>query len=915
VLFGGGGEDTISGGGGDASINGGDGNDLIFGGTGSLGSLQPGLLFGGAGDDTITSGVGEDTIDGGSGNDLIFGGGLGTINQIFGGIGDDTITSGVGEDTIDGGSGNDLIFGGGLGSISQIFGGDGSDTITSGQGDDTIDGGSGNDLIFGGSGDDTITSGSGDESINGGDGNDLIFGGDFGSDTLDGGGGDDSIYGGSGNDLIFGGAGDDTITAGIGEESINGGDGNDLIFGGDFGSDTLDGGGGDDSIYGGSGNDLIFGGAGDDSIGTSNGDDTLDGGSGNDLIFANVSGNATLSDAEITVGGRTLGLTGFESGALFGGDGPDLLDASAATMPVLLSGGGGDDKLLGGAGNDTLIGGAGNDSLVGGSGDDLYSFGDGDGGEKTVIENASGGTDTLDFHTLSSGITVDLGQSAMQTVSAGLNLTLSGDLELENAFGTDLADTIVGNSLANKLLGFGGSDHLSGLDGDDILQAGSGRRVFLDFESAFEEGEHFYTQEERDAIHARMEQDYALFDMELTQVKPTEGPFVTVLFNAAVYLPGSRIVLGGISDRVGWRELAGGGTVQVDVNGFLGTGKNQLPPTEENFIALSSTIASHELGHTYGLRHHDAFGSPGSGIYSGVNPKRFRPTYTGPSDAHETRLHLSASPASIGTTMTDALGNPFFGEREALKLAFAETGHVVVESVAAKTGSLMIDGSSVSVQTLGVLASIAVPNTIEQGVNLGATLLAAAETVLGSIELTDEGTSESDYYSFAGAAGDTVTIELMSQTLRHRIGNPIDSLLRVYNSAGELVNYYDNPLKAFNDDTFEPTDSILIDLVLPADDTYTVEVDTFSFDAPEFSTYVPGFDAVAFCSFFPAHIACTDSDTGSYELLIYRFDNAATSGDAAGGATCALPRARRTDRRPACDRRCGGAAAAPPAAP
>jgi len=60
-----------------------------------------------------------------------------------------------------------------------------------------------------------------------------------------------------------------------------------------------------------------------------------------------------------------------------------------------------------------------------------------------------------------------------------------------------------------------------------------------------------------------------------------------------------------------------GGDVIVDVNGFLGDAVNKLSPTSENFVALSSTIASHEIAHMYGVRHHDAFGAPGDGILRG----------------------------------------------------------------------------------------------------------------------------------------------------------------------------------------------------------------------------------------------------------------------------------------------------------
>ncbi len=311
-------------------------------------------------------------------------------------------------------------------------------------------------------------------------------------------------------------------------------------------------------------------------------------------------------------------------------------------------------------------------------------------------------------------------------------------------------------------------------------------------------------------------------------------------------------------------------------------GQNQLPPTEANFIALSSTIASHEVGHMLGLRHHDAFGAPGEGIFAALGGNAFLPSYDDAlAAAPETADHLLASPASVRTTLTDALANPYFGEREALKLAFSETGVSIMEaSPTDKTDSLTISGVTYSVQPLGDLPGLVVPNTIENPLadNYGVDFGAAAANVIGSIEI-DPVTrrSESDLYSFYAAAGDIVTVEALSLTLRTRIDFTIDSLIRVYDSQGSKLDYYGSPLGAFNDDGFEPTDSILIDVPIPANGTYYVEVDTFNFYVDEFPRYVPGFDVQQFCGARVGDIRCDDTDTGDYELLIYRFDNTASS--------------------------------------
>ncbi len=573
---------------------------------------------------------------------------------------------------------------------------------------------------------------------------------------------------------------------------------------------------------------------------------------------------------------------------LRGSSGNDSMNASASQFPVMFEGLGGDDSLIGSNFDDMLYGGAGNDTLIGGLGNDTYRFDRTASGTDLINESSGNGEDTLDFDGFTSGVNLDLGSQTLQVVASTLSLTVIGNLE--NAFGTEYADTLRGNSLNNKLYGLNGDDQLFGEAGADVLAAGRQRIVFLDFDSASESGEYVYTTEQRDLIEARIRADYEPFDIEFTRTRPTTGPYVTVLFNAAVYNPLNQIVLGGISERIGWRELSGTGLVQVDINGFLGTATNKLPSTQENVVALSSTIAAHELAHTYGLRHHDAFGAPGTGIFQGVNnANRFAPFYQGPQAAEETRLHLIASPASIGTTLVDALGNPFFGEREALKLAFAESGVVMSEVPNIEKNVLLQVGTqSVQVQPLGALPAIEVPNTILRGINqaAGSFLSAAAVAVTGSIQLAGNGKSESDYYSFSGNAGDTVTIEVLSQSLRHRYSNFIDSIVRVYNSTGQKVAYYGSPIGAYNDDTFEPTDSILIDLVLPASDTYTIEVDTFSFSSPEFPEYNPTFDVQAFSLANPNNTAVTDRDTGNYELLIYRFNGPPTpvlTGDTLNG--------------------------------
>jgi uncharacterized delta-60 repeat protein len=70
--------------------------------------------------------------------------------------------------------------------------------------------------------------------------------------------------------------------------------------------------------------------------------------------------------------------------------GDDVIDCSAAAVPVLVDGGDGNDFVLGGTKSDSLAGGAGDDTLFGGGGDDLLH---GDGGKDYL--NGGPGTDSL----------------------------------------------------------------------------------------------------------------------------------------------------------------------------------------------------------------------------------------------------------------------------------------------------------------------------------------------------------------------------------------------------------------------------------------------------------------------------------------------------------------------------------------
>jgi Ca2+-binding RTX toxin-like protein len=880
------GNTTITGGSGHETITGGSGNDIIYATTGNTtitGGSGHETLVGGSGNDIIYATTGNTTITGGSGHETLVGGSGNDI--IYATTGNTTITGGSGSETLVGGSGNDIIYGNTATAI--IIGGSGNSTITGGQGNDIIVGGSGNDCVVGGSGDDQILGGTGNDSITGGSGN----------DTITGGSGDDTIFGGSGNDLIGGGTGDDSIVGGTGTDTITGGSGDDIIYatltGSTSGNDSLVGGTGDSSIFGGTGNDTIYGGTGNNTIIAGDGNDSILGGSGNDLIYggtgnstldggtgnASISGgggsdlitaggfdswllvygsmNMTLTNTTLTTSGggtptATSTISGFQNAILAAGTGNFTLNASAFSGNTLLMAGTGNDTLIGSGSNDTLIGGAGNDSLVGGGGNDTFAFDSGSAGGDVVVEPAGNNIATLDFSAASAGIQINLSQTGPQTVIPGtLTLSLSDPNGISNVLGSPYNDSIIGNARDNTLLGGGGQDLIAGLGGNDVIEGGITRTVYLDFDTDTTPGDHIYTSDERNAIEAQLTADYSAFSYAFTQTPPSSGQYTTIFFND----PALTGLEGGSATSIDWRDLDLSGSTtltdsglevipqdeaSVNVANLLGQA-GEPAATSADFIALSVTIAAHELGHLSGLEHGDAYGPIGSGIYVGVNPHLYRPPYAGPVAADETIRHIMASGASVNETLFQAIADPYFGEREAVKLAYGEDGDPTSEQTSPHY-------SMVSAQPIA-LAPLVVPDTDLAGFNADQVFDVTAADVVGQMGLDASGDSETDYYSFTAQAGTLINLQAMSVVLNRPQG-AFDTTLTVYNSSGQQI--------AFDDDSFQDTDSTIIDLTLPATGIYYVEVTPYS---------APG---------QPSH------QTGAYELFMYTF---ATNGDPPAGDT------------------------------
>jgi Ca2+-binding RTX toxin-like protein len=509
--------DTFIGGNAELNVFGAEGGDTFRTGLGG------GLLRPGPGDDTIVGGAGFDEIDYGeaterlivnlrdgvvldglAGTDSVSGveGARGSsFADIFvGGTAAESFVGRSGADTINGGAGFDTVRydrdGGSRGVVANLELGTATDThgftdtlisIESAAGTafaDTLVGGEGDNLFRGGAGADVIAARGGfdtlDYSGEGGGGRVVVnlttgqaidsFGARdaFSSieevratalgDILVGGAADERFRPGAGDDTIDGRAGFDTLvyrfdagSRGVvvnlatgravdafgardelsGIEAVEGTARGDLFVGADDAFSDFFGFGGDDRFVGGTGGMFARGGS---------GVDTVEGGDGYDIAAFDDSDGSRGAVANLSTGvafdafGNRETLSAVEE--LRGGDLADIFVGDSL-----------DNAFVGRAGNDTLNGGAGSDTV-------RY---DRDGGAGGVVVNLGAGTAT-DSH----GATDRL-------------------ISIENARGTEFADTLVGGAGDNVFRGGDGADVIAARGGVDMLdysgETGGGRII------------------------------------------------------------------------------------------------------------------------------------------------------------------------------------------------------------------------------------------------------------------------------------------------------------------------------------------------------------------------------------------------------------------------------------------------------
>src|SRR5207237_8768467 len=127
-------------------------------------------------------------------------------------------------------------------------------------------------------------------------------------------------------------------------------------------------------------------------------------------------------------------------------------------------------------------------------------------------------------------------------------------------------DTIQANASGDRIIGAGGQDSITGGSGADYLQGNITQVVYVQFQDTMTPGAHVYTDPEKAAIVAGLQQIYAAFDYFFTTdlttaqqtAQATGGQFAALLINQG---PG-----GGAANELDPGNLDLGGTANININ-------------------------------------------------------------------------------------------------------------------------------------------------------------------------------------------------------------------------------------------------------------------------------------------------------------------------------------------------------------
>ncbi|WP_144395422.1 matrixin family metalloprotease [Pleionea sediminis] len=342
---------------------------------------------------------------------------------------------------------------------------------------------------------------------------------------------------------------------------------------------------------------------------------------------------------------------------------------------------------------------------------------------------------------------------------------------------------------------------------------------------------HQFTQAERDAIQQNLENDYTGFDIEFTQEQPNSGDFATLNFECqaedGVCINFSGGILFGLAQGIDignqnrndvafvdaslWEvfaQLDPSGSLLSQFSGIEIENGDVQAALSKAVVNQASNTAAHELGHNLGLRHHDSFGSPGTGIPSTGVPSSdaFFPVFDGLQEGDEAILHTMASGASVGIGLSDSTARDrFFSERSVIKLASNQRGRTLSEET--------LRGKKVQ------LRKIVAPNTLLEGLNADGKLDIREASIVGQIEQLNE----VDQYAFSAKAGDVISVELNGYDVT--VGSPVIGALQLFFVGKDGSK----TLVAQNFQNFEGFDAFLIDALIEKSGNYVLEVSAPNF--------------------------------------------------------------------------------------
>ena len=354
------------------------------------------------------------------------------------------------------------------------------------------------------------------------------------------------------------------------------------------------------------------------------------------------------------------------------------------------------------------------------------------------------------------------------------------------------------------------------------------QHVLLDFDTftGDDPNDHTYTLGERMAVVDGLNDKFADYsNVSFTLTDPGGLPTLSTIF----YNTG----LGGVGD-IDFQNKSKFDTATVhapkilDVAGIpIGT----ATPTE--IVLASINIGAHEFLHLMGTRHHDAFLPIGGGVSPGTGGSDWDPNFTGPETAFLTGMELNSLTLSLGGISAASVTDPdlVVGPRSAVKLLHEEFVDVDVDSD---------DENIIFSPQLLPLKTIPLPNPFPISDPLGRFDLFADMVIVEEASIAADpntGFPAPDYYAIDADAGDVFWVEVLSDILDHRL-DPFDSALAVLdpNTGFSPVPWFP-PSGALNNDERESTDSLILDLTIPADGIYVVEVFANPGGADKFGDY------------------------------------------------------------------------------